>query len=155
MTNSPNTPAMTEQHPFFPSGEWEGFYKDRHGRHPTGEMTMTLDFANGHVTGAGTDPIGPYPWTGTYDTEAETCTLKKNYPGAHSVDYSGYADENGIWGKWSIKIWRSGDFHIWPKKAGASDADENTNAAANVAVRMKEDALTTTLKTVHTGLTWS
>jgi hypothetical protein len=46
MINSPNTP---EQHLFFPSGEWEGFYKDPRSRCPTGEMAMTLDFPNGHV----------------------------------------------------------------------------------------------------------
>jgi hypothetical protein len=152
MTNSPNTP---EQHPFFPSGEWEGFYKDPRGRYPKGEMAMTLDFANGQITGSGSDPIGAYTWTGTYDTTAETCKLKKTYPGAHSVEYTGYADENGIWGKWKIMIWRSGEFHIWPKKAGTAEGDENTNTAANEAVRMKEGALTTTLETVHTGLPWS
>jgi len=41
--------------------------------------------------------------------------------GAHSVEYTGYADENGIWGKWSIKKGRAGEFHIWPKKKGAGE----------------------------------
>jgi len=31
--------------------------------------------------------------------KAETCELMKTYLGRHSVVYSGYADENGIWGK--------------------------------------------------------
>jgi hypothetical protein len=142
---------MTEQHPFFPSGEWEGFYNDSRGRHPKGEMAMTLDFTNGHITGSGSDPVGSYTWTGTYDTKAETCRLTKTYLGAHSVDHTGYVDENGIWGKWKIKIWKSGDFHIWPKKTGTTGADENTNVAANAIASVKEVALSTTLEKVHTG----
>ncbi len=96
-------------------------------------MTLTLDFSNGHVTGSGSDPVGPHSWTGTYDTNAETCQLAMTYLGAHSVDYTGYADENGIWGKWSIKKWRSGEFHIWRKKKGVGEDGESVNVAAKEA----------------------
>jgi hypothetical protein len=123
---------MTEQHPHFPSGEWEGFYNDPLGSHPKGEMAMTPDFSNGHISGSGSDPVGAYHWTGTYDTKAETCQLTKTYVGAHSVEYSGYADENGIWGKWAIKRWRSGEFHIWPKKMGSAEGNEENKRNALV-----------------------
>jgi hypothetical protein len=120
----------TEQHPYFPSGDWEGFYKDPRGGRPKGEMSMTLDFANGMVTGSGSDPVGVYTWTGTYDTKAETCQLRKTYEGAHSVEYSGYADENGIWGKWKI-MRTTGEFHIWPKKRGEGEDSEQVKEAVN------------------------
>jgi hypothetical protein len=115
----------TEQHPHFPSGDWEGFYTDPRGSRPRGEMSMTLDFSGGTITGSGSDPVGAYAWTGSYDTKAETCTLRKTYVGKHSVEYSGYADENGIWGKWNIRNLSAGGFHIWPKKHGSgSDSEE-------------------------------
>ncbi|MES1161383.1 MAG: hypothetical protein ABUM51_11535 [Bacteroidota bacterium] len=123
---------MTEQHPYFPSGDWEGFYIDPRRGNSKGEMAMTLDFSNGTIHGAGSDPVGVYTWTGTYDTKAETCQLAKTYVGAHSVEYSGYADENGIWGKWSIKKRSTGEFHIWPKKKGAGEDNEEIKEAVNV-----------------------
>jgi hypothetical protein len=46
---------------------------------------------------------------------------------------SRYADENGIWGKWAIKKWRSGEFHIWPKKRGAGENNEEVKEAVNEA----------------------
>ena len=74
------------------------------------DLSMTLDFCNGTVTGSGFDPVGGYTWTGGYDLKAETCRLTKTYLGGHSVEYSGYADENGIWGKWKL-LGTTGDFH--------------------------------------------
>lgn len=126
--------TSSEQHPYFPSGDWEGFYNDPHGSIPKGEMAMTLEFRDGRITGSGSDPVGAYTWTGTYDTKAETCSLKKTYPGSHSVEYSGYADENGIWGKWAIRKLSAGEFHIWPKKKGAGDENEEINKAMNETV---------------------
>ena len=124
----------SEQHPYFPSGDWEGFYNDPRGGGKKGEMTMTLDFSGGRISGSGSDPVGAYTWTGTYDIEAGTCSLKKRYPGRHSVEYKGYADENGIWGKWSIWIiLAKGDFHIWPKKKGAATDNEEEKETAAVA----------------------
>ena len=120
----PSSHHSSEQHPFFPSGDWEGFYKDPLGNHKTGKMAMTLEFSAGRVSGSGSDPVGVYTWTGSYDTKAETCSIKKTYPGGHSVEYIGYADENGIWGKWSIRKMRAGEFHIWPKKDEAGTIGE-------------------------------
>jgi hypothetical protein len=94
---------------------------------------MTLDFSNGSVTGSGSDPVGTYSWTGTYDTKAGTCSLIKTYPGSHSVEYSGDADENGIWGKWMIKRYSAGEFHIWPKKKGQEQDEEETKEAVKEA----------------------
>jgi hypothetical protein len=119
----------SEQHPYFPSGDWEGFYNDPRGRRPQDKMAMSLDFASGKVTGSGSDPVGAYIWSGTYDPKAETCQLTKQYVGAHSVEYSGYADENGIWGKWGIRSGRTGEFHIWPKKLGATDGEKEEKEA--------------------------
>ncbi|HXD78026.1 MAG TPA: hypothetical protein VN616_09485 [Puia sp.] len=129
-TMKPSSKAHSEQHRYFPSGDWEGFYNDPRSGGKKGNMAMTLEFAGGHITGSGSDPVGAYTWTGTYDTKAETCALTKRYAGAHSVEYSGYADENGIWGKWSIRKMAAGAFHIWPKKsemgAGAEEEEQNS-----------------------------
>lgn len=95
---------------------------------------MSLNFSNGHITGEGSDPVGAYIWTGVYDTKAETCSMKKAYLGAHSVEYSGYADENGIWGKWTIRKRSAGEFHIWPKKKEAGEGNEEENETVNEAV---------------------
>ncbi len=127
---SPSSGA-SEQHPHFPSGDWEGFYTYSGNRRPKGEMAMTLDFSNGSISGAGSDPVGVHSWTGNYDTKAGTCQLTKIYPGSHSVFYSGYVDENGIWGKWRI-IWMTGDFHIWPKKKDIQEEAEIVKESINV-----------------------
>jgi hypothetical protein len=123
--------TSSEQHPYFPSGDWEGFYNDPRGSVRKGEMNMTLDFSSGRVTGSGSDPIGTYTWSGSYDTKAETCSLKKVYPGSHCVEYTGYADENGIWGKWTIRKYSAGEFHIWPRKCNAASREEEANQAVN------------------------
>ena len=130
-----NNPS--EQHPYFPSGDWEGFYNDPRVGGKRGEMAMTLDFSGGCITGSGSDPVGFHTWTGTYDTKAETCSLQKTYPGKHSVEYSGYADENGIWGKWTIRKHGAGEFHIWPKKKDASsDNTQEKKLAKEIAGKL-------------------
>lgn len=107
-----------EQHPHFPSGEWEGFYLQYGTKH---EMTCMLDFKEGKVTGSGSDVIGAFNWRGNYDAQEGTCQLVKIYLGQHNVYYKGYVDENGYWGNWEIYSKGEG-FHIWPKKAGAENA---------------------------------
>ncbi len=54
---------LSETHPLFPSGDWEGFYTyafgpgaDRHS------MAFHLDFQNNQVSGAGGDDVGPFRW---------------------------------------------------------------------------------------------
>ena len=133
MDMNPSSHNSSEPHPYFPSGDWEGFCNDPRGGGKKGDMTMTLEFAGGRITGAGSDPVGAYTWTGSYDTKAGTCSIKKTYPGRHSVQYKGNADENGIWGNWSIWIILArGDFHIWPKRKGAGDKGEEEKEEAAV-----------------------
>ena len=114
-----NTKNNIEQHPNFPSGEWEGFYIYGSGpgaaQHP---MHFTLEFKEGKVHGGGGDDIGSFTWDGTYDVEAMQCTMTKTYA-THQVFYQGHVDENGVWGQW--RIFNRGGFHIWPKGRGASN----------------------------------
>lgn len=49
-------PHFCELHPYFPSGDWKGFYNDPRGGGKKGEMTLTLEFSGGRVTGSGSDP---------------------------------------------------------------------------------------------------
>ncbi len=119
---------MAETHPFFPSGEWEGFYlypfSSRQYR-----MQIWFHFGDGIISGGGSDDINTFTWRGTYDKAGLQCEMLKSYP-THDVHYRGHADENGIWGTWHMD-YGSGGFHIWPKgKAGnAEDAEEAPEAA--------------------------
>ena len=108
-----------KSHPLFPSGEWEGFYLDP--RVPgKGQMNLFLHFSDGLVTGRGTDPVGGFSFSGHYNAEGLFCVMTKSYA-THEVFYDGRADENGIWGTWSIQGDFSGGFHIWPKKIGKEE----------------------------------
>jgi len=137
------TDNSSEMHPLFPSGEWEGFYlygrdRDKH------RMSFTLNFKNNVITGRGGDDVGSFTWRGAYDVEKMTCQMTKHYS-THEVFYAGHADENGIWGTWSITfemkggIWDTplrdmakatmeamskGGFHIWPKGNSRGEAVE-------------------------------
>jgi hypothetical protein len=115
MNAAPN--AGSEQHPFFPSGEWEGFFMYR-ALHDTEQhkMAFTLHFCEQAVTGMGSDNVGAFGWNGVYDIRAGTCKMTKFYYGQHAVFYDGHVDENGIWGTWAISAHWTGVFHIWPKK---------------------------------------
>jgi hypothetical protein len=111
-----NNNNPTEQHPLFPSGPWNGFYTyvqgstaDQH------HMPCTLDFVEGALHGRGSDDVGVFSFTGTYDTRSMTCQMTKKYA-THTVDYQGCVDENGIWGSWTMHGWKGG-FHLWPKEA--------------------------------------
>ncbi|MEO0732318.1 MAG: hypothetical protein AAFZ52_05760 [Bacteroidota bacterium] len=106
----------SERHPHFPSGEWEGHYTYGPGseKHP---MAFRLNFAEGSVSGAGSDDVGPFTWNGHYDTQSLVVQMVKKYRGAHEVYYDGRADTNGIYGGWRL-IFSRGGFHIWPKALG-------------------------------------
>ena len=118
---------LTETHPLFPSGGWEGFYTYAFGpgteRH---SMAFVLHFQNNQVNGAGSDDVGAFSWRGRYDREQLQCQMTKYYYARHTVFYDGQVDENGIWGTWSIGEYFTGGFHIWPK------AGEENEAAAEV-----------------------
>ena len=99
----------------FVSGEWCGFYIESH-RPQRGWMHLYLAFEDGKIRGEGTDYIGPWVATGTYEEGSGECQWTKNYVGKHNVDYVGTCTENGIQGKW--RIISEGPFHIWPKSHG-------------------------------------
>lgn len=126
-----NPEHLNETHPLFPSGDWEGFYTYTQGpdaaRHP---MQLTLNFAANAISGSGSDDVGPFVWEGQYDLRQLHCRMMKYYP-SHSVKYEGWADENGIWGKWEIMGFRGG-FHIWPKKQQAETTALELNVEENV-----------------------
>jgi len=122
----------SEQHPYFPSGVWEGHYNYMAGpsahRHP---MSFHLDFKDGRVTGTGSDDVGVFSWDGEYDTENMSCRMVKAYP-THPVLYDGRADESGIYGQWKIHDGLSGGFHIWPRKGGEAVEEEEVAVAEKV-----------------------
>ena len=109
--------GTSEMNPYFPSGEWEGFYTNSalHAGKPKEEMTCSLFFSNGKVTGRGADSIGHFTWKGVFSTAHMTCQMTKFYR-THQVSYEGQVDENGIWDLWNMASSAAGGFHIWPKK---------------------------------------
>ncbi len=119
---------LTETHPSFPSGDWIGFYLEDGQKQ---KMKCQLEFKNGNVTGNGSDSVGAFKWTGTYDLNSETCSMVKRYLGAHTVNYEGHADENGIWGKWRIFNYSEG-FHLWPKGEGEEDEREEEDEKQSI-----------------------
>jgi hypothetical protein len=110
-----------EQHPFFPSGEWEGFYNYSINPNYKDTMYIHLHFKNGVVTGGGSDEVGGFEWRGTYDTVYFHCKMVKHYA-THTVNYDGRADENGIWGTWKMGLQWTGGFHIRPKNSAQQAA---------------------------------
>ena len=97
----------------FTSGPWTGFYTYEDGR--KGRMDLSLSFREGTVSGAGSDPVGPFTILGRYDAESNEIHWTKSYLGAHTVFYRGCRDNRGIWGTWEIRTWFTGGFHLWPK----------------------------------------
>ena len=121
---------MAETHPLFPSGPWEGFYLYPLDVHQH-RMEIWFQFNDGIITGGGSDDVNVFIWRGTYDTAALQCAMVKYYP-THTVQYQGHADENGIWGRWTLPGATDG-FHIWPKKEG-----ENREEAAQATETAKK-----------------
>lgn len=116
-----------EQHEIddrFPTGEWKGYYiqPDSRQRHV---MELSLQFAQGRITGMGGDPVGKFTISGAYDTKSAECSWTKQYTGQHNVEYAGQTRAGGIIGQWQIPelpaFW-SGPFFIWPRAFGDLDA---------------------------------
>jgi hypothetical protein len=105
--------AREEQHPLFPTGEWEGFYVYRNQKH---KMNFLLEFTNGEIRGRGTDGNGVFSWRGSYNKEELYCEMSKRDSRSQTVWYQGEVDENGIWGIWLHPPFGKGGFHIWPKR---------------------------------------
>lgn len=109
-----------ETDPRFPSGKWTGFWLQ-----PTlaGRqwMSLTLSFFDGKVQGEGTDSVGEFAMSGSYELSNGTCSIVKSYVGAHEVVYEGRNEDDGmwIWGLWHIATTDRGGFHLWP--AGEED----------------------------------
>jgi len=105
----------------FPSGPWVGFYNYQPGeRH---RMDLHLTFANGQMTGDGSDDIGRFRIKGRYDATTRECHWTKSYLGAHDVFYRGFREGKGIWGTWEINVFAHGGFHIWPKRVGEGEVE--------------------------------
>ena len=109
----------------FPSGPWTGFYTYRgeSGRH---RMDLALSFANGRMSGHGSDDVGRFVVAGSYDAGRGECDWAKTYVGAHSVAYRGFAEGRGIWGTWEIDALFRGGFHIWPLGEGPVERTEES-----------------------------
>lgn len=119
-----------ENHPLFPSGEWEGFYTYAYG--PGAEqhaMSIFLNFQNNQVSGGGGDDVGAFSWRGAYDVKKLVCQMTKHYA-THTVHYNGQVDESGIWGSWTISDWLKGGFHIWPKNNANNEALEEKESVS-------------------------
>jgi len=66
-------------------------------------MDFRLKFKGGRVKGKGADAIGNFVWSGTYDSNAKTVTMVKQYIGKHSVQYVGTkTGEKKFEGTWSV-----------------------------------------------------
>ena len=96
----------------FPSGQWVGFYVYSH-RSRRYLMDLVLTFHGGIISGEGADGIGLFGIDGRYDPKAAECSWVKTYFGRHSVEYTGYREQKGIWGTWTLPGLKGG-FHIWP-----------------------------------------
>lgn len=108
---------------FLPDGPWEGFYEEyeRAGNFP---MACTLTFADGNISGSGSDEVGTFTFSGSYSKTYEV-SMRKSYH-SHTLLYEGHADENGIWGKWQFPALKfvSAGFHLWPKKGESEQIEE-------------------------------
>lgn len=109
--------------PDFPSGPWIGFYVYGHARQERHRMDLSLTFANGIMSGEGTDDIGPFVIRGRYDAASKECHWTKTYVGAHDVFYEGVREGRGIWGTWQIGEHDRGGFCIWPLGSGTGDSE--------------------------------
>ena len=96
-------------------------------------MELQLTFANGSLSGDGSDDIGRFIIKGRYDATNLECHWTKTYIGRHDVFYRGFREGKGIWGTWEIQArWRGG-FHIWPRRAGEGEQrSESTEEAMPV-----------------------
>lgn len=75
-------------------------------------MHLYLQFEDGKIQGEGTDYVGPWKLSGTYDDQRAQWV--KQYLGQHQVVYQGLVGEQGIQGKWTIRESITGTFHVWP-----------------------------------------
>ena len=99
-----------------PTGEWKGFWLQRPHFKSRQWMELMLSFADGKITGDGSDSIGRFAMRGQYDLKTGKVVIHKSYVGKHHVLYEGWAElDRGVWGMWTIPGLGKDGFHIWPK----------------------------------------
>jgi hypothetical protein len=86
-------------------------------------MDLELEFADGTLSGAGNDDVGPFTIRGGYNAASLECYWTKTYPGSHDVYYRGFREGKGIWGAWEIDPLSHGGFHIWPRALGEGEGE--------------------------------
>jgi hypothetical protein len=101
----------------YPSGSWAGFWEQSGwGRQLMSEFE--LHFADGRVSGHGTDVIGPFAIRGEYDSPTGKVAWVKQYVGKHRVTYAGAPDgEGSILGTWTVDTYgvkNTGPFLLRP-----------------------------------------
>src|SRR5262249_18488789 len=123
----------TERDARFPSSSWTGFFWQRMtpGRH---RMNIEMVFRDGDLEATGSDRVGPFTVSGSYDVAAGACRWIKQYRGKHQVTYTGVNQGQGIWGAWEITqlwgLWRDrGVFHIWPEGMNPAEQTDLTEEA--------------------------
>jgi hypothetical protein len=144
-----------EADPRFSSGPWTGFFIQPWipGRHT---MTMDLNFLQGRMEAEGSDWVGPFTFSGSYDPVDGKCQWTKTYLGKHRVSYAGVNEGKGIWGVWEIRQlggWYHdrGVFHIWPEgMTPGADADLTERALLDQVGRRPPFAVLVSM--VATGL---
>jgi hypothetical protein len=77
----------------FPSGPWMGFWIQR--RLGKQQMSLSLAFVAGRVTGNGRDIVGCLAFDGTYDLKTGRVIMPKQYAKAHRVEYDGTNQDSG------------------------------------------------------------
>ena len=92
-------------------------------------MSLSLSFVAGKVTGSGCDVIGRFDFAGVYDLKTGRVQMTKHYEHAHRVQYIGANEGDGmwLWGVWSVGGDRGG-FHLWPE--GEEDPTQRRLKAA-------------------------
>ena len=120
MSDDSTQAELTEVDERFVTGEWRGFFLERHTGTHRNWMDLVLSFCEGSVRGDGRDCVGEFGIKGRYDVKSGKVWLDKHYVGRHHVDYKGYADgtNRGIWGIWELGDSSRGGWHIWPAAIG-------------------------------------
>ncbi|HMO15561.1 MAG TPA: hypothetical protein PKD64_16020 [Pirellulaceae bacterium] len=119
-----------------PSGEWKGFFLEKHQPN-RGWMHLYLVFDANTMKGEGTDYVGPWHILGHYDDSGQVQWTKR-YLGKHQVHYRGQYSEKGIVGEWTIHNTLTGPFHIWPKSAREMDEYYLANEVSLEADQLRE-----------------
>ncbi|MFL5341080.1 MAG: hypothetical protein ACJ8F7_13115 [Gemmataceae bacterium] len=111
--------TLSESDARFHGGSWMGYtLKPSTGgaRQPT---LTALTFADGVISGTGSDETGVFAVHGRYDLRDGKCIWLQTYSDRREVIYNGYADCQGMWGMWfrpreSGPDWKGG-FHLVPE----------------------------------------